>query len=162
MRAHGPYKTASIEAWRAMAEWLARHNLTAQIACGYGLDIDDSQGTHSLSCRYDACVDVPADYAALKIDGLAFQTLPGGAFARIRHVGSYAKVRSSLVQVRDIWLPEQPRLQLDRRRPLLVIYLDAPGKDRAAKLRCDVCVPVRTPFDDAFKRHKINGAEATA
>lgn len=162
MRAHGPYRTASIEAWRAMAEWLARHNLTAQIGCGYGLALDDSQSSQPQSCRYDACVDVPADYAALKNDGIAFQTLPGGAFARIRHVGSYAKVRASLVKVRDVWLPEQPRLQLDRRRPLLVIYLDAPNNDRAAKLRCDVCVPVRTPFDDAFKRQKIATAEALA
>ena len=161
MRAHGPYKAASIEAWHTMSEWLSRHNLTTQINCGYGLALDESQGSQPQSCRYDACIDVPASYTALKNDGLPFQTLPGGAFARIRHVGSYAKVRASLVKVRDVWLPEQPRLRLDRRRPLLVIYLDAPDQNRASKLRCDVCVPVRAPFDDALKRQKITTVEAS-
>jgi AraC family transcriptional regulator len=162
IRANGVYQTSSIQAWGAMTDWLERHNLLGQTHCGYGLALDDPREIAPELCRYDACVEVPTEYEALKTDGLAFQTLPGGAFARMRHIGSYARVRSSILKVRDQWLPEQNRLQLDRRRPLLVVYLDAPGNTRTMKLRCDVCIPVRTHYEDAVKRQKFTDAEVTA
>ncbi len=144
-----------------MTAWLERHNLLAQTHCGYGLALDDPREIAPELCRYDACVEVPAQYETLKTDGLAFQTLPGGAFARARHAGSYASVRSSILKVRDQWLPEQNRLQLDRRRPLLVVYLDTPSTSRTMKLRCDVCIPVRTHYEDALNRQSFAASEAT-
>ena len=163
VRAHGPYRRSSIEAWHTMSEWLERHDLSGQVSCGYGLALDHPDSVDAKqTCRYDACVELSSGYENLKADGLAFQTLPGGAFARIRHVGHYGKLSASLAKVRDEWLPEQPRLLLDRRRPLLAIYLADPKTRDRAKLRCDVCVPVRTHYDDAFKRAKTAAAVSAA
>ena len=161
VRLHGPSKTVGAQAWAEMTIWLKRHNLTEQITCGYGLTLDDL-GKVGEQSRYDACVELPDGYENLKADSLAFQHLPGGAFARIRHVGSYRTIDSVVVTVKEQWLPEQPRLLLDRRRPLLVVYLDEPASRDVSKLRCDVCIPVRTHHDDAITRSKAPVAEAVA
>lgn len=152
VRANGPYKTSSVEAWQALTQWLERHDLSSQIGCGYGLALDHPDSVAPEQCRYEACVDLPGGYENLKTDGISFQTLPGGAFARIRHVGPYQNIRLSIAKVRDNWLPGQPRLLPDRRRPLLVVYLDDPKTCAANKLRSDVCVPVRTHHNDAVSR----------
>ena len=152
---YGPYKQSSVQAWAAMEQWLARHDLTSQSGCGYGLAHDHPQSVSPVQCRYDACVELPEGYENLKHDGLGLQYLPGGAFARIRHVGSYQSIKPSLAAIRDTWLPGQPRLLPDRRRPLLVVYLDDPKIREASKLRCDVCVPVRTHHDDITSRAKL-------
>jgi AraC family transcriptional regulator len=155
VRTNGPYKASSVEAWAVMSQWLDRHDLHGQVGCRYGLALDDPHHIDADKCRYDACVELPSGFENLKTDGLAFQTLPGGAFARIRHVGPYSKVRSSIAKVRDDWLPHQPRLLADRRRPLLVAYLDDPKTRDSKKLRCDVCVPVRTHHDDIASRLRL-------
>jgi AraC family transcriptional regulator len=155
VRVHGAYKQSSVAAWQTMAEWLERHDLTAQVSCGYGLAQDNPDSVAPQLCRYDACIELPDGYQNLKSDSLPFQVLPGGAFARIRHVGSYSTIRKSLAKVRDTWLPSQPRVLIDRRRPLLVVYLDDPNSRDATKLRCDVCIPVRTHHDDAITRSKL-------
>jgi AraC family transcriptional regulator len=139
-----------------MSAWLDRHQLRSHISTSYGLCLDPPDSVKSHACRYDACVEVPAEYQAIQTDGIAFQMLPGGAFARVRHVGPYPTVRSSIVQVRDGWLAQQPRLLADRRRPLLVIFLDDPNVRAPDRLRSDVCVPVRTHHEEAFARSKFS------
>jgi AraC family transcriptional regulator len=162
VRAHGAYLPSAVEAWQTMAEWLQRHDLTKSVNCGYGLSLERDQDDMQPLCRYDACVELPGGYENLKTDGLAFQMLPGGPYARIRHVGSYLRVHKSVAAVRREWLPHQPRLLIDRRRPLLVIYLDHPGSRDIGRMRSDVCVPVRTHYDDAVSRSKIASAMASA
>ena len=155
VRVNAPAATAGVEAWAEVTAWLERHKLSSQITCGYGLALDTAD---TGSCRYDACIELPDGYENLKADSLAFQHLPGGAFGRIRHVGPYNKLGSSIAKVRDKWLPEQPRLLIDRRRPVLVVYLDDPKTRESSKLRCDVCVPVRTYHDEALGRGKVAAA----
>jgi AraC family transcriptional regulator len=162
VRSQGPYASSSAQAWQALRDWLDRHDLTGKTGCGYGLALDHPQQVAPENCRYEACIDLPAGYENLKTDGLSFQTLPGGAFARIRHVGPYNKVRASVALVRDTWLPDQPRLLADRRRPLLIVYLDDPKTCAANKLRCDVCVPVRTHHEDIMKRAMAAAGTPTA
>lgn len=162
VRCHGPYKDSSADAWRLMSAWLGRHNLRSHISASYGLCLDPPDTVTVKDCRYDACVEVPPEYQAIKSDGIAFQMLPGGAFARKRHLGPYANVRSTIAQVRDEWLAQQTRLLADRRRPLLVIFLDDPQLRAPDKLRCDVCVPVRTHHEDAFARTKFSETAALA
>ncbi len=162
VRSHGPYAQSSAHAWRGMAAWLDRHDLRRQIAVSYGLCLDPPDTVNAQDCRYDACVEVPPDYQAIKSDGIAFQMLPGGAFARMRHVGPYTTVRSTIARVRDEWLVAQTRLLLDRRRPLLVIFLDDPDVRAAQTLRCDVCVPVRTHHEEALPRAKFSDTASLA
>jgi AraC family transcriptional regulator len=158
VRVHGTYKASSTTAWQTMADWLVRHDLNGQTTCGYGLTWDNPENANSDPCRYDACVELPDGYENLKVDSLSFQVLPGGAFARIRHVGSYSKINRSIEKVRETWLPGQPRLLFDRRRPLLVVYLDDHKSRDLNKLRCDVCIPVRTHHDDISTRSKLANA----
>ncbi len=158
VRSIGPYGTSSQAAWRDMLAWIARQKIRPQIECGYGLAHDHPGSTPASECRYDACIVLPEGFVSPRDDMLPFETLPGGAFARMRHVGSYRTVRSSIVLVRDQWLAKQSNLLADRRRPLMTVYFDNPGEQAIDLLRCDVCIPVRTSHDDAFKRTKFTEA----
>lgn len=160
VRSTGPYAVSSLAAWSGMLSWIDRHNLTRDAGCGYGLQVDDPNATSPQHCRYDACITLPDGFIAPRDDTLPFQTLPGGAFARIRHVGPYDTARTSIARVRDQWLSGQPHLLADRRRPLLTIYLDHPNRREAGSLRCDVCVPVRTEHEEPYRRAKFEKSAA--
>ena len=147
-------------AWAAMLAWIDRNRLVKEVTCGYGLALDHPQSTTPEDCRYDACVALPDGFIAPREDALPLQTLPGGAFARVRHVGSYNTVRQSITRVRDEWLAGQPNLLPDLRRPLLTIYLDHPHRQNVEQLRCDVCIPVRTEHEDPFRRTKFDHTHA--
>ncbi len=150
VRSRGPYKASTEQAWATMDEWIDRHALKSSISCGFGLALDNPGAVNGQELRYDACVKLPEGYESLKTDGLPFQKLPGGAFARVRHVGDYANLRESVALVRDQWLPQQGNLMLDSGRPFLFVYLDDPVKKETSKLRSDVCVPVKTRHEDAM------------
>lgn len=159
VRSIGPYGISSRTAWKGMFAWIARQNIRQQIDCGYGLAHDFPGSTPAEDCRYDACIALPEGFVSPRDDMLPVQTLPGGAFARMRHVGSYQTVRSSVALVRDRWLAKQSNLLADRRRPLLTVYFDNPVEYSNESLRCDVCIPVRTSHEDAFKRTKFTEAK---
>jgi AraC family transcriptional regulator len=161
VRSLGPYGVSSQAAWKEMLAWIARQKIRQQIHCGYGLTHDHPGTTDAAECRYDACIVLPEGFVSPRDDTLPFQTLPGGAFARMRHAGSYQTVRSSIVLMRDRWLAKQPNLLADRRRPLMTVYFDNPGEQAIDALRCDVCIPVRTEHEDAFKRTKFGDARVT-
>ncbi|MEQ1696378.1 MAG: GyrI-like domain-containing protein [Hyphomicrobiaceae bacterium] len=161
VRSLGAYGASSQVAWKEMLAWIARQKIRPQIDCGYGVAHDYPGSTAAGDCRYDACIVLPEGFVSPRDDTLPFQTLPGGAFARMRHVGSYQTVRSSIALVRDRWLAKQPNLLADRRRPLMTVYFDNPGERPNDGLRCDVCIPVRTDHEDAFKRTKFTEVRAT-
>lgn len=153
MRAHGAYGEAASRAWAVMLAWLDARGLTMRLPCGYGLAFDNPRRVASRECRYDACVELPNTFIQQATDGVGFQTLPGGAFARVRHVGPYDGIRQSVLAVRDVWLADQqPHLIVDRRRPFLFSYLDDPRTVAPDERRCDVCLPVRTPCEDVIPR----------
>ena len=162
VRAVGPYSASSAKAWDEMFAWMTRNNLDGRIDRGYGLAVDDPQTVAAAQCRYEACIELPDSFVSRRNDSLALQTLPGGAFARVRHVGPYHNVRTSIAKVCDDWLVNQPCLRADRRRPLLTIFLDDPKRQLAEKLRCDVCVPVRTLHEDVFQRTKFTSDDPAA
>jgi AraC family transcriptional regulator len=154
VRAYGPYSNASQQAWDVLLAWLDRQNLKSHLSCGFGLAYDNPRRTTDDGCRYDACVELPDHYAELMSDGLAFQMLPGGAFARARHVGPHDTVKDSVTRIRDTWLPDQPHLVVDRTRPFLFCYLDDPRSCAHDDLRSDVCLPVKTPAEEGTRAHR--------
>ena len=156
VRAHGAYGMASQRAWDVMLSWINERGLLLQLPYGYGLAYDNPRRTAQGQCPYEACVELPDSYVELPTDGICFQTLPGGAYARTRHVGPYSGLRHSVVRIRDTWLTEQTHLTIDRRRPFMFTYLDAPGSCEPEELRTDVCIPVRAPSDDVFPRIKMS------
>jgi AraC family transcriptional regulator len=160
VRAYGPYKASADQAWSKMTGWLARHGLSDTSDFGYGLLLDNPTEVSPDSCRYDACVQVPDQLENLKSDGLAFQKLPGGPFARVRYVGPMNGVREQFVAIRDQWLPRQLRLGVDNHRPFMVIYVQDPARGDRSRIRCDVCVPVRIRADEGVGSNVMADAQA--
>ena len=160
IRAVGPYAASSQQAWNDMFAWMTRNKLDTKTGFGYGLALDHADPVGVENRRYDACIDLPSDFTPNKNDGLALQTLPGGAFARFRHVGPYEGVGSVIGKVRDAWLASQDTLVVDRRRPLLVVYLDNRLLQTRDKQRCDVCIPVRTHHEDVYARTQFSDMHA--
>ncbi|MBX9925139.1 MAG: GyrI-like domain-containing protein [Hyphomicrobiaceae bacterium] len=152
VRAHGSYAAASQRAWSLMLDWLDARGLVRRLPCGYGLTHDNPHFVVEPLCRYDACVELPENFVENLADGIGFQTLPGGAYARMRHVGGYAGLRGAVGMIRDQWLFEQKHLGLDRRRPFLFVYIDDPRVTAEDEQRCDICIPVRAPCEEIIPR----------
>jgi AraC family transcriptional regulator len=133
---------------------MARHGLAQSWSYSYGLFYDDPVVVPGAACRYEACVQVPDGYETLSNDGIAFQIVPGGAFARSRYVGPWQGVGERAMDMRNAWLAKPSNLQFDATRPFMVIYLGGPARGPGVgKQRFDVCVPVsfasgegETPF----------------
>ncbi len=140
-RAEGPYRTSSAEAWSNMLRWLDSHGLRARTPRGYGLSRDNPRIVPAEKCRYDACIELPTDIDVSRLGHFEIQKLPGGAYARQRHVGCYSNIRTELSEMRDRWAPQQG-LALDARRPLVTIFLNDPKHTPEEQLKADVCLPV--------------------
>jgi len=142
VRRTGPYRTSAARAWGELFAWIDRQGIRRQLTAGYGIAVDNPCRVSPDTCRYDACIELPADFPPSRAAALSVQTLPGGAFARMRHVGPYQNARTAITHLRDAWLGNQPNLILDKNRPVLIIYLDDPQLKDETLLKCDVCLPV--------------------
>jgi len=141
VRQVGPYETTIPEAWDMMLGWLEKNGFSSPIGRGFGLMRDSAKVVGADNCRYDACVDLNPLFEERAIRELGAQTLPGGSYLRMRNVGSYGDLCTSLMALHDSFQAPSG-LQLDERRPLVTIYLDDPRHFGAEDLRADVCVPV--------------------
>ena len=141
LRLTGPYETTVPEAWSKLYAWYAKCGTGAPAGRAYGLARDNPHRVGADNCRYDACIETSPliDERALRELGLI--TLPGGPYARSRHVASYDLLRTSLADLRDVY--SAPRdLKVDDRRPIVTIYLDDPRRMDDPLVRADVCVPI--------------------
>lgn len=141
LRLVGPYNAIIPEAWSKLYAWHAKCATGAPVGRAYGLARDNPNRVGADSCRYDACIESTPliDERALRELGLI--TLPGGPYARTRHVASYDVVRSSAASYNG-GLAAPGGLKIDDRRPVVTIYLDDPRRADDARSRADVCVPV--------------------
>lgn len=140
-RYQGSYAKSSVDAWAAMFSWLDASGLRAAVGRGYGLQRDNPQEVGLGACRYDACVEVPDGLDPGLLDKVSMQKLPGGAYARTRHVGSYEDVSRVITSMRDGWMSSN-QLMIDTRRPIVTIYLVDPKNADTKQLKADVCLPV--------------------
>lgn len=140
-RAVGAYPTSSMRAWQRMLAWLDETGRRSTLVCGYGLARDAPHLVGPDKCRYDACVEMPMTLTTPLPSDFGIQMLPGGAYKRERHVGSYTTIREALHRIRDD-LPPGNGLAVDTRRPVVAIYLDDPINCPEERLRSDLCVPV--------------------
>lgn len=141
VRETGSYPSSSAQAWERMLRWLDEAGLRRTLVCGYGLARDDPHAVEPDKCRYDACIEMPAALPIPLPTDFGVQRLPGGAYKRQRHLGSYRNIREALYLVRDD-LPLANGLAVDPRRPLVAIYLDDPIDCPEERMRADLCVPV--------------------
>lgn len=141
VRARGPYQTSAREAWDKLLAWASAHGLRGQIRTGYGLVRDNPRIKAPAECRYDACIELPEGMEADEKAGVAMQLLPGGNFARHRHVGGLDGLGQSFSWLAKDWAPGR-RLAVDMGRPLIEIYLNDRKSGGPSPARMDICLPV--------------------
>lgn len=137
----GPYQETAPQAWKQMFDWLDRNNLRGHVQRGFGMAFDDPRVTAADKCRYMACIDMPEALPASAWDDMMPQNLPGGAYARHRHVGDHGNISGVIRTIREEW-SNRTGVVLAKGRPLVEIYLDDPKFCDPEKLRTDLCIPV--------------------
>ena len=140
-RATGQYGVSSQEAWNRVFAWLEETHLIKTVGTGYGLLLDDPRNVDPSKCRYDACIELTEEARPLVPADFGIGRLPGGAYARRRHVGGTAGLGDVISDMRKGGI-EANGLRVDSRRPLIEIYFDNPRFVGPAKQRIDVCMPV--------------------
>ncbi len=135
----GPYGPAIGTFWRGtMAPWMQSRGLDAAIC--YGVGYDDPSITPSDKCRYDACVEVPADFQPGPQADITI--LPGGRYAVARFKSQPLKIADAWMWLTREWLPSSG-LQCDD-RPCFERFDASTGMDPATgEFTCDICIPVR-------------------
>lgn len=138
LRYIGPYGQPISEFWgNVVSPWMATNNLFGKPR--YGSSHDDPGITSADKCRYDACVEVPADFVA---SGPSFTaTIPGGGYATTRYRGTGRDIGDSWTGLLRDWLPASG-MQLDA-RPCFEYYpTDAAYEAASGTFECDICIPV--------------------
>ncbi len=69
----------------------------------YGIGLDDPSVTPANKCRYDAGVEVGADFVA--IGNTMLTTLPGGRYAVSQFVGTADEISAAWIALSRGWLP---------------------------------------------------------
>ena len=138
LRYIGPYGQPISEFWgNVVRPWMETNNLFGKPR--YGISHDDPGITSADKCRYDACVEVPADFVA---SGPSFTaTIPGGSYAITRYRGTGRDIGDSWTGLLRDWLPASG-MQLDA-RPCFEYYpTDAAYDAETCAFECDICIPV--------------------
>lgn len=138
MRHTGPYGDTISHFWQHdVAPWMAADGLMAQAR--YGISHDDPSITEPAQCRYDACVEVTADYVPSR--HALITTLPGGRYAVMPFSGTTEQVFHAWASLLRDWLPRS-RLQLDN-RPCFEYYPQNSTYDPVSGVfDCQICIPV--------------------
>lgn len=138
MRYTGRYGQAVSDFWQQQfAPWMMRNNLMGEPR--YGIGHDDPAITAPEKCRYDACVEIPADFAVG--GGALATTLPGGKYACATYYGNGSDIGVPWQALLRDWLP-QSGMQLDN-RPFLEYYPRGARYDPATgSFECELCIPV--------------------
>ena len=137
----GPYAESSAAAWSKVFAWLNGTGMIRQIGTGYGLLLDDPRQTPPEKCRYEACVELLDEARGVVPPEFNVRRLPGGAYARQRHLGGTVGLAQTISKLRSEWVPQYGVI-VDTRRPVIEIYLDNPDLVPVERQRVDVCMPV--------------------
>lgn len=137
LRHVGPFGEAVSRFWQdRFAPWLVAQGLAGRPL--YGICHDDPAIVAATDCRYDAGVEVPADFAAT---GAARARLPGGCYAVMAFEGRSADIGPAWTALWRDWLPHSG-WRFDP-RPCFERYAPRVGFDPSThRIRCDLCLPV--------------------
>ena len=119
-------------------EWAATQGLVEHVMGVYGVLHGDHRDAPPEGVDFDCAVAF--DRVAEPGEGLIAQDLGGGAWACLRHVGSFDLLDEVTDQLLAQWLPASGRELRDV--PLFHHYLDDPEQTPEALLRTDIYVPV--------------------
>ncbi len=138
LRHLGPYGPPLSEFWQSTVyPWLVANNLMGRAR--YGISHDDPSITAPKQCRYDACVEVTADF---KVPAKAFKTtLPGGRYAMLEYEGTTENIGAAWTALLRDWLPESG-MQLDARPSFEYYPADGRYDPKTGAFQCGICIPV--------------------
>lgn len=140
MRHTGPYGSPGIsQTWQRFGAWAAQHGAMKPGGAMVGISQDSPDLTAPEKCRYDACVEVDAEFRPEGEVGV--QTLPGRRYACGHFNGTALEIHAAWQRMFGEWLPDSG-WQTDE-GPAIELY-DLSGMDAATeRMTCLLCVPVR-------------------
>ncbi len=138
LRHVGPYGPPVSAFWReVVAPWMQTNGLFGRPR--YGISHDDPAITAEEKLRYDACVEVDANFAGT--GPYHMTVIPGGKYASMKFRGTVADFTPAWAELMREWLPESG-MQLDA-RPMFEYYgADSTFDAKTGVLTCDLCIPV--------------------
>ena len=134
----GPYMTVG-QAWSRLCMWAAPLGLMQPGMEMLGLCHDDPEITPAEKIRYDACI--VTDFAGDLPAGFTRQTIPGGQYAVMRHLGAYENLAQSYIALMGQWLPRSGKDAADN--PSVEIYYNDPESTPVDELETDICILLR-------------------
>jgi AraC family transcriptional regulator len=138
LRRVGPYGAGLSDFWqKTVYPWMVASGILYRPR--YGISHDDPNVVAAAQCRYDAGVEVAADF---KHYGAAHAgTLPGGSYAALHFEGTIDQIEAAWTSLLRDWLPPSG-YQLDA-RPMFEWYPEGTKYDPATGVfDCRLCVPV--------------------
>ncbi len=130
------------QAFGEVFAWAAEQGWAEQLQHLVGIARTDHRDVPAGECVFDCGMGFGRTPQALP-DPLQALTLGGGAYAVLRHVGSYARLEVATDTLLRDWLPDSGHVLRDAE--LYYRYLDDPEEVPEAILRADICVPVERP-----------------
>ena len=135
LRHLGPYDEVG-ETWTRLMTWCAERGLLGAGNEMLGLCYDDPEITPSDRIRYDACLVTPA---AVEAEGpFDLREIPEGEYAVCRHVGPYADLGRTYLDLLGRWLPASGREAVDV--ACVERYWNDPENTPPDELETDLCV----------------------
>ncbi|AZD20855.1 Transcriptional regulator, AraC family [Pseudomonas chlororaphis subsp. aurantiaca] len=139
LRYIGPYGPGIGTFWRdTVAPWMVENGLLGRVR--YGIGHDDPYVTPPEKCRYDACVEVPADFKASA--PAVVTTLLGGLYAVAHYQGKGPDIADAWTELCRDWLPKSG-MQFDARPAFERYPVDAKYDMKTGELECEICIPVK-------------------
>ena len=141
LRHVGPYGKPVSDFWMTKVDpWMETNGLLGRPR--YGISHDDPGITAAEKLRYDAAVEVPADFVGAGDHQTA--VIPGGKYAAGKFKGTDQEVGEAWAWLLRDWLPGSG-MQLDS-RPFFEHYpVDATYDPKTGEFECEICIPV-TPL----------------
>jgi AraC family transcriptional regulator len=134
----GPYGQPLSDFWqKTVYPWMVTNNLLG--SARFGISHDDPNITAPAQCRYDAGVEVPADFVG---SGKHLKTVvPGGKYAAADYTGTAEEIGDAWTALLRDWLPESG-MQLDS-RPFFEYYSRESTYDpKTGVFTCQLCIAV--------------------
>jgi AraC family transcriptional regulator len=137
MRHVGPYDQVGAT-WDKLMTFLGKEGLLGGECLFLGVCHDDPGVTPPEKLRYDACATV--DERFTPAGDVGAQTIPGGDYAVMTHLGPYNKLGESYQALFGRWLPRSGR-QL-RSDSCFEVYFNSPENTEPEDLITDIYVPL--------------------
>ena len=128
------------QAYGALFEWAAGAGLVESIIGLHGIPWGDHRDLPPETLEFDCVIRLDGELAVAPDAPLRRETLAGGLFARLHHVGPYEGLEETVDGVLADWLPDSGHVLRDA--PIRYDFLDDPETVPAPLLRADILVPL--------------------